>query len=978
LQGEFGPLKLLLVDDREENLLALEAVLSSSNYQFVKASSGPEALAAIDQHGFFAILLDIQMPIMDGFETARRIRQTQNGRDVPIVFVTALDRDPKYIELGYKIGAVDYVFKPYEPIALRVKVSLFATLYQKSQALLSSKRELEQSETRFRLLVQGVKDYAIFMLDPKGHISSWNEGAKRNKGYEAAEILGKHFSVFYPKEVAEAGHPERELELATKEGQYEEEGWRVRKDGSRFWASVLITAIRDEHGVLLGFSKVVRDLTERRSAERARMEELRKEATLKQVQENEKILDQIFSEAPSFMTLLGVPDYRYLKSNAQHLKLIRKSGILGRTIREVQPELESQGILQLLDAVAETGKPFVGKEVPIHYAATSDEGPKTAYLDFVYQPLKRPTGEVYAIAVQGHEVTEKVLSRRAVENERENFRNLFRQTPEMVCILKGPDHVFEFVNQAHIKALGFDATGRSVRQAQPESVEVHGILDDVYRTGKTAELHEIAITLSGRLRRFNLTYAARRDEAGEINGVMVLGVEVTDQVAAREQLRASQERATVLAEASTLLASSLDYRVALTELARLSVPLLADWCTITIAHEEKPADRVAIIHRDPSKGAMIEELNARYAADDDKAGGIARVIETGNPLFTPVVADSDLAAAARDERHLEIMRELGCRSCIVVPIHARGKVLGAIAFVSNQADRVYSENDLALAEELGNRAGIAIDNAFLYESAQKAVLTRDEFMSIASHELKTPITSLMLQLQIARKRTQPELGVVPPPEKLAKTLDASISQVNRLTSLVDDLLDVSRIQAGKLSISLEPVDIAALVHEMVERYGEHMRSAGCRVSVRAPHPVWVSADKFRLEQVIINLLSNAAKYGAGKPVELSVAETADQRVRIACRDHGIGIPEEKLARIFERFERAIDSSAISGLGLGLYIAREIVRAHHGTIRVESVLDRGSTFTVELEKAVTEASETSASTELSESLAGPLPSQGASC
>jgi signal transduction histidine kinase len=126
----------------------------------------------------------------------------------------------------------------------------------------------------------------------------------------------------------------------------------------------------------------------------------------------------------------------------------------------------------------------------------------------------------------------------AIENERENFRNLFRQTPEMVCILKGSDHVLEFVNEAHIKALGFDATGKSVREAQPESVEVHGILDEVYRTGKTTELHEIPVTVTNRLRYFNLTYAARRDQAGKINGIMILGIEVTDQVLAR---RAAQD-----------------------------------------------------------------------------------------------------------------------------------------------------------------------------------------------------------------------------------------------------------------------------------------------------------------------------------------------------------------------------------------------------------------------------------------------------
>src|SRR5215204_287282 len=126
---------------------------------------------------------------------------------------------------------------------------------------------LRQSEERFRLLVEGVKDYAIFMLDPHGYITTWNEGARRIKGYEAEEIMGEHFSIFYTDEDVERGHPEEELRFAAAEGSYEEEGLRVRKDGSTFWASVLITALWDEEGELRGFAKVTRDITERKEAE---------------------------------------------------------------------------------------------------------------------------------------------------------------------------------------------------------------------------------------------------------------------------------------------------------------------------------------------------------------------------------------------------------------------------------------------------------------------------------------------------------------------------------------------------------------------------------------------------------------------------------------------------------------------------------------------------------------------------------------
>jgi PAS domain S-box-containing protein len=136
--------------------------------------------------------------------------------------------------------------------------------------------ELRASEERFRVLVLSVKDYGIFMLDPEGRVASWNEGARRIKGYEADEILGKHFSTFYPPEVAASGHPTRELEIARREGRYEEEGWRIRKDGTRFWANVVITALFGEHGDLIGYAKVTRDLTERRLAQQREVDDARR------------------------------------------------------------------------------------------------------------------------------------------------------------------------------------------------------------------------------------------------------------------------------------------------------------------------------------------------------------------------------------------------------------------------------------------------------------------------------------------------------------------------------------------------------------------------------------------------------------------------------------------------------------------------------------------------------------------------------
>jgi len=270
---------ILLVDDRRANLDALEAVLDSREYELVCVTSGRDALDQLERREFALVLLDLQMPSMDGLETARNMRERalKLGRRVPIIFVTAIDTDRARILRAYKVGAVDFMHKPLEVEVLQAKVAVFADLYRSrrlaedaTSALKRERREAEEESRRFRLLVESVKDYAIFILDPNGIVATWNPGAERIKGYRASEIIGKHFSVFYPPQEATTGKCEAELDIATREGRFEEEGWRIRKDGSRFWANVTITALREpEGGEVVGFAKVTRDLTERVMNEKA-------------------------------------------------------------------------------------------------------------------------------------------------------------------------------------------------------------------------------------------------------------------------------------------------------------------------------------------------------------------------------------------------------------------------------------------------------------------------------------------------------------------------------------------------------------------------------------------------------------------------------------------------------------------------------------------------------------------------------------
>ncbi len=256
--SKLEPASILLVDDDPANVLALQALLEGLGQNLVEARSGEEALQRLADQDFAVVLLDVQMPGLDGFETAKRIRLGQSSRHTPIIFLTAYDDDDRFpVEKAYSLGAVDYLVKPLVPAILKAKVRSFVEIYQEKER---ATREADQ----LRLLIHGTTEYAIFMLDSTGRITTWNPGAERLNGYRAEEIIGQHFSRFYPQEAIDKSWPDHELKVAGEKGRFEDEGWRVRKDGTQFWANVVITALRDEAGNLRGFSKITRDMTERR------------------------------------------------------------------------------------------------------------------------------------------------------------------------------------------------------------------------------------------------------------------------------------------------------------------------------------------------------------------------------------------------------------------------------------------------------------------------------------------------------------------------------------------------------------------------------------------------------------------------------------------------------------------------------------------------------------------------------------------
>jgi signal transduction histidine kinase len=423
-----------------------------------------------------------------------------------------------------------------------------------------------------------------------------------------------------------------------------------------------------------------------------------------------------------------------------------------------------------------------------------------------------------------------------------------------------------------------------------------------------------------------------------------------------------EERLQILLEASELLASSIDYETTLANLPRILVPQLADACIIDLIAPNDTIERIDVTLADPINAALVERLKRTAAADTAASADVLRILEEGRALLTPDLAGEGVAAAAHGAAHLEVLRALAPRSSMVVPMRARGRPIGLLWLYTMESDRRYGPADLALVVDLCRRAALAIENARLYAEAQSAIRSRDVFLTVASHELRTPLTALQIQVHSVRRLAARAAGAPGPPpgepggparsaerqslERIAAKIEVAARQVARLTRLVDDLLDVSQIGAGRLRLRVEQVDLGVLVREILSRLEGQLAQSRCGLSLSADEAVVGMWDRSRIEQVIVNLLSNAMKYGAGKPIEIELSGTAAS-ARLRVRDHGIGIAAEDQARIFERFERAVSARQYAGLGMGLWIVRKIVAAHGGSIRVDSRPGAGATFTIEL-------------------------------
>jgi PAS domain S-box-containing protein len=777
---------ILLVDDRPQNLLALEAILEPLEQEIHTASSGEEALKQVLEHDFAVILLDVQMPGMDGFETAELIKRRRRSRDVPIIFLTAISKEERHVFKGYEVGAVDYVFKPFDPGLLRSKVSVFVDLWEKSERLRVHEERLREqqldelrrsSEERYRELADAMPQI-VWTSDPAGRATYYNRRWFEYTGMPRAEAGEASWArVCHPDDLP-AALAKRETTLAS--GDVFEVEYRFRRaDGVYRWH-------------------------------------------------------------------------------------------LGRAI-----------------------------------------------------PLRGADGRIESWI------------------------------------------------------------------------------------GTATDIHD------------------------------------------RKRVEQAQR---FLLEAGAELASSLDYRRTLASIARLAVPAMADWCSVHILEPDGTIRELETAHADPEKILFVHELRERYPPDPAAATGAPAVIRSGVAQLVPEIGEELVEQAAVDEIHLGLIRQLGLRSFMSVPLRARDRTFGAVTFVAAESGRVFDEVDLGIAEELARRAAAAVDNAELYQEAQERaqaslalasigdgvfLLDRDgvirlwnraaeaitgvaaaeavgrrlvelvpgwsdveplvpvsggpdgrpesvpleiggselwlsfsgvavedgfvyafrdlteeraveqlksEFVATVSHELRTPLSAIY-GAAVTLRREDLELDG----ELRAKLLEVIGEESERLAQIVNDVLLASHLDSGELQTRIEACDGAAIARGVLEAAQAHA-PAQIALELLAPEELPpVAADEQQLRQVLMNLIENAVKYSPDGGTITVRLEERPRSVRFVVADEGLGIPASERRRIFEKFYRLDPdmTRGIGGTGLGLYICRELVRRLQGRIWVEPREGKGSAFIVEI-------------------------------
>jgi PAS domain S-box-containing protein len=551
-----------------------------------------------------------------------------------------------------------------------------------------------------------------------------------------------------------------------------------------------------------------------------------------------------------------------------------------------------------------------------------------------------------------HDITERKHAEEAIRESEQRFRSLTEAAVDGVLI-----HENGFIldaNPSLCAMTGYaleELVGRNVLDfiVAPESRDL--VIERI-RSGAT-EMYEMAglrkdgskvvveISSRGASYRGRPARVVAIHDITERKQVEEAAHRLVEEQAARGAAEAAERRARFLADASRVLGTSFDYHTTLASLARLAVPAFADFCTVDMLEADDRIARVGVAHVDPAKEPMLFELGRRFgdrAHDAPAANHLRRAIITGESTLVTEISEETLLATAVNDEHRQIILDLLPCSLVAVPLRVGDRTTGVLSLLTSESGRHFGPDDLALAEELARRAGLAVENARLFHAAEQATRARDEMLGVVAHDLRNPLSTITMASQMLLEISAPERTME------RKQLEIMRRAAERMKRLISDLLDAKRIESGGLTVDPRPEEVTTVVGDALEMLRPLASSSSLQLDAAVPDGLpRVMVDPARVQQVLSNLVGNAIKFTpAGGSITVRAELAQDGEVCLAVVDTGPGIPTEQLPHIFGRFWQGKRTDR-RGVGLGLAIAKAIVEAHRGRIWVESHVGAGTSF-----------------------------------
>ncbi|PTL76866.1 ATP-binding protein [Vitiosangium sp. GDMCC 1.1324] len=784
---------------------------------------------------------------------------------------------------------------------------------------------------RLEQLLEVVTD-GVLALDVQGRPTYVNTSAERILGRGRDELLGRQLWRELPE------LEETELGLACQRALAEGVPTTVEEYLAALGAWLEARVFPTGEGLLV----LLRDVTE-----------------LKQVEADYARLHTLVMSAPAVAFVTRGPQHVFELSNPRHRQLLDGRQVLGRTAHEALPEWEDPGVLEALDQVLATGAPRVLEQVPLGMEG-SRGGREERLFHLTCQPLRNAAGRVDGVASFAFEVTDLVRARRRAELLAEDLSRSEARFRSLVVATSTILWTTDATGVIHEDSPTWCAfTGQSYEKWRSGTGWMEAIHpDDRARASavwKRAFASRGLYEVEYRLRRADGTYTpvvSRGVPVLELDGSVREWVGSITDITAQRRARQALE---LISEASAVLSSTLDLRQALERLTRCLVPRFAAWCGVYLREGEGPIERVAFTDVDPLRALRLRKAGRLL----DVPREFRQVMESGRPELFPALTEEALASEP-DESRRELRRAFVGLRGLVVPIIVNGRRLGVLLLAVGEGLRAYDADDLRVAEELAHRASITLEHARLFElarqerdRAEEANRAKDDFLATVSHELRTPLTAILGWASILRTSALP-------PERQARALETVERSARAQAQIVDDLLDISRIVAGRMRLEARPVEMATVVEAALDTVRPAAVARNIRLEPELEFGVGlVQGDAQRLQQVAWNLLTNAIKFTPeGGRVEVQLRRV-EAHVELEVADSGQGIPPSFLPHVFERFRQA-DGSATrryGGLGLGLAIVRYLVELHGGTVQAHSEGEgRGARFIVRLPLTGTRASE----------------------